>query len=68
MEGEGIDGGIAGMFWRFLVADDPSVDRFIVRDADSRLNPRDALAVAEWVRSGTALHTASGLTEKTRET
>ncbi len=24
---EGMDGGIAGMFWRFLVADDPSVDR-----------------------------------------
>jgi hypothetical protein len=32
----GITGGIAGMFWRFLVADDPSVDRFIVRDSDSR--------------------------------
>jgi hypothetical protein len=27
--------GIAGMFWRFLVADDEAVDRFIVRDTDS---------------------------------
>jgi len=26
MEGEGIVGGIAGMFWRFLVADDPTVN------------------------------------------
>jgi hypothetical protein len=36
MENGGITGGIAGMFWRFLVADDRSVDRFIVRDSDSR--------------------------------
>ncbi len=48
MDGSGIEGGIAGMFWRFLVADDPQVDRFIVRDSDSRLNARDAYAVAEW--------------------
>ena len=33
---ENIKGAIAGMFWRFLVADDPSVDRYIVRDTDSR--------------------------------
>jgi hypothetical protein len=31
----------SGMFWRFLVADDPTVDRYIVRDVDSRLNARD---------------------------
>lgn len=31
----------SGMFWRFLVASDPSVDRYIVRDSDSRLNARD---------------------------
>ena len=29
------------MFWRFLVANDVRVDRFIVRDADSRLISRD---------------------------
>ena len=31
----------SGMFWRFMVAGDSSVDRFIVRDVDSRLNARD---------------------------
>lgn len=44
------------MFWRFLVYDDPSVARFVVRDADSRLNLREAAAVAQWVASGTAFH------------
>ncbi len=29
------------MFSRFLVASDPTVDRYIVRDADSRLSSRD---------------------------
>lgn len=31
----------SGMFWRFLVASDPTVDRYIIRDSDSRLNARD---------------------------
>jgi hypothetical protein len=34
-------GYISGMFWRFMVAADPSVDRFIIRDSDSRMNARD---------------------------
>lgn len=34
-------GYISGMFWRFHIADDPSVDRYIIRDSDSRLNARD---------------------------
>lgn len=50
-------GGIAGMFWRFLVADDDTVDRWIVRDSDSRLNPRERFAVEEWIVSGKAVHT-----------
>lgn len=54
---ENIKGGIAGMFWRFLVADDPTVDRWIVRDSDSRLNPRERFAVEEWIQSGKAMHT-----------
>eukprot|EP00616_Rhizochromulina_sp_CCMP1243_P000457 CAMPEP_0118983654 /NCGR_PEP_ID=MMETSP1173-20130426/35979_1 /TAXON_ID=1034831 /ORGANISM="Rhizochromulina marina cf, Strain CCMP1243" /LENGTH=557 /DNA_ID=CAMNT_0006934251 /DNA_START=89 /DNA_END=1762 /DNA_ORIENTATION=- len=54
---EDIKGGIAGMFWRFLVADDPSVDRYIVRDSDSRLNARERFAVEEWIRSGKGVHT-----------
>lgn len=49
-------GKIGGMFWRFLVADDDRVDRYIVRDTDSRLNARDRLAVEEWIRSGTGFH------------
>lgn len=31
----------SGMFWRFMVAVDPTVDRYIIRDVDSRLNARD---------------------------
>lgn len=54
---ENIKGGIAGMFWRFLVADDPTVDRWIVRDSDSRLNPRERFAVEEWIQSGKVMHT-----------
>merc|ERR1712196_248419 len=54
---EDIKGGIAGMFWRFLVADDPKVDRYIVRDGDSRLNARERFAVEEWIRSGKGVHT-----------
>jgi hypothetical protein len=52
-----LQGGAAGMFWRFLVADDLSVSRFIVRDSDSRLNARDRFAVEEWIRSGKCVHT-----------
>ena len=51
-----LGGGIGGMFWRFLVAGDSSVDRFIVRDSDSRLNPRERLAVEEWIASGAKVH------------
>jgi len=41
---------LAPMTWRFTVIDDPGVDIFIVRDADSRLTPRDAVVVADWLR------------------
>jgi hypothetical protein len=53
---EGLKGGIGGMFWRFLVADDDTVDRYIVRDSDSRLNARDRFAVEEWIESGKCIH------------
>jgi len=52
----GTEGGIAGMFWRFLVADDQLVDRYIVRDADSRLHSRDYMAVLDWIKSGKKFH------------
>jgi hypothetical protein len=45
-----------GMFWRFLVADDPKVERFIIRDTDSRLNARDRFAVEEWMNSEKSCH------------
>ena len=40
-QSSGMGGGIGGMFWRFLVASDPAVDRYVIRDSDSRLNPRE---------------------------
>ena len=50
-----------GMFRRFYVADDPTVDRFIVRDSDSRLNARDAFAVADWCDAkGWPVHSRAG--------
>lgn len=45
-----------GMFWRFLVMEDPSVDIFIVRDVDSRINKRDELAVNDWLKTNKILH------------
>lgn len=45
-----------GMFWRFLVFDDIAVERFLIRDTDSRLNIREKLAVEEWIESGKKLH------------
>jgi hypothetical protein len=45
-----------GTFWRFLVADDPTVDRFIVRDCDSVVSIRERVAVDEWLVSGCHFH------------
>lgn len=42
--------------WRFLSSDDPDIDYFICRDADSRLNIQEALAVNDWVQSGLPFH------------
>lgn len=44
------------MFWRFLIADDPEVERFIVRDTDSRLSVREFNAVSAWISSGLKFH------------
>ena len=41
---------------RFQVADDPQVGRFMVRDCDSVVNPREAAAVKEWIDSGLPYH------------
>lgn len=47
-----IPDGIPPMMGRFLVHDSPDCERFIVRDADSRLSAREAAAVQEWITSG----------------
>jgi len=48
--------GHLGMFWRFEPLKDTSLERFIVRDTDSRLNVREAAAVREWEQLGTNFH------------
>lgn len=48
--------GIPPMMARFLIHDSPDCDRFIIRDADSRLSAREAAAVREWIASGRNLH------------
>ena len=45
-----------GPLWRFLAADDPGLDRYLLRDADSLVNTRERVAVDEWLRSGTHFH------------
>ena len=41
----------AGMLLRFLPAGDPTLEAVVVRDADSRVNPREAAAVTDWLDS-----------------
>ncbi len=45
-----------GLFWRFLVEDDPDVDIYVVRDADAVVNVKERVAVAQWLSSGYAFH------------
>ncbi len=45
-----------GLFWRFHVANDPTVDRYLLRDCDSLLNLRERRAVAAWIDSGEHFH------------
>lgn len=47
---------IPGMFWRFLPNDDSDVERFIVRDSDSRITEREVEAVNEWIDGDKVLH------------
>jgi hypothetical protein len=44
------------MSWKFLIASDERVDRYVFRDIDSRLTARERYAVDEWVSSGRAFH------------
>jgi hypothetical protein len=45
-----------GLFWRFEAAFDSSIEKFIVRDCDSRLNERESDAVKEWEESNFDVH------------
>jgi len=47
---------IPPMMWRFLIADDMSVDVFIVRDSDCRLSDRDFALVSDWLQTHYAFH------------
>lgn len=47
---------LAPMTWRFLILNDKTVERFIVRDSDSRLTKRDYSAVEAWMKSGKPFH------------
>ena len=52
----GMFGGRRLQMLRFVPACEPGVAAVIVRDADSRLNPRDAAAVFEWLSSEKKFH------------
>ena len=44
------------MLWRFEPMCDNSVEYFMSRDTDTRIQPREVLAVDEWINSGKILH------------
>ncbi len=48
---------LSGLFWRFLVMDDPTVKRFLIRDADSLVSWRERAAVDQWLASDCWFHT-----------
>jgi hypothetical protein len=48
---------VLGLYWRFHpMFDDADVERFIVRDTDSRFTQREVRMVDEWIASGKAFH------------
>ncbi|UJF25356.1 tetratricopeptide repeat protein [Suttonella sp. R2A3] len=48
---------MSGLFWRFLVIDDPSAKRFLIRDADSLVSFKERVAINAWLRSDKWFHT-----------
>ena len=48
--------GIPPLMWRFAVMDDPTVQRYLLRDADSLLSTREQAAVDAWIASGQWFH------------
>ena len=51
-----VNGDWRGMFWRFGPAGEEEVEAFLSRDCDSRLSPREAAAVKEWLDSPRLIH------------
>lgn len=49
-------GPMYGRYWRAWIASEPGIERFIVRDADSRLNSREKAAVDAWISSRKTFH------------
>lgn len=47
---------VSGLFWRFWVMNDPTVNCFLVRDADSLVSYRERAAVDEWLASDKWFH------------
>lgn len=43
-------------FWNMLVASDPTVEAYVVRDLRYALSRRESLAVEEWIESGRKFH------------
>lgn len=44
------------MSWRFLIASDVNVERYVIRDIDSRLSRREKSAVDDWMLSEKKFH------------
>ena len=49
-------GRIDPCFWNFLVASDPNVEAYVVRDVRYALSRRESSAVQEWMESGRKFH------------
>jgi len=45
-----------GLYWRFYAVSEPENDIVIIRDLDSRINSREAVAVKEWEESDYQFH------------
>ena len=48
--------GYRRLLWRFEAIRDPSVKRFLIRDADALLNIKERVAVDAWLQSGCYFH------------
>jgi len=46
----------AKYFWRLKVILDRYVDKFMIRDVDSRIGLRESIAIEAWLKSGKACH------------